>query len=885
MLLRWVISSELEDREKGLPRRIAFFLVDKVALVFQQHSFLTKNLDFPMERLCGELVEGVESKAFWKETFENNEVVVCTAEILSTALHHSWISMDQISLLIFDEAHHTKKDHPYARIIKNFYIEEKLERKPRILGLTASPVDARVEPRRAAAELEALLHSQIATAADPASIQHTICKPKAELVVTYARGRPDAETELNKQLRDLVGGHELFKKPLNFTTSAASKLGTWCADRYWQLFFKQEDIVKLESRTERGLMKVSALDEVTEKHVEQVRQARELVNAHNFLPAALDRAMLSPKVVMLVRVLRGQFEKGVGAQRCIVFVRQRNTAMLLADLLKQPEIKCHIPSIAAEVLVGGGTTGSSYVNAKINFQQQNRIIRKFKRGEINCLLATSVAEEGLDIPDCNIVIRFDLYDTLIQCIQSRGRARRPDSRYIQMIEENNSEHRSKLKFAKTNEDALRKFCEALPEDRKLTGSHMNLDYLLRKEKGKRQYTVPETGAKLSYMQSLICLANFTATLPHPPETTLTPEYYITPVPGGFQCEVVMPDASPIKSAAGKVHLSKGAAKCAAAFELCLALLKAGHLDNHLQSVFTKQLPEMRNARLAVSSKKKTEYAMRLKPELWSVRGEVTELYATAFVLENPDALGRSSRPLLLLSRSALPEVASFPLFFGIKRFSKVRCVPIPGSVQAEDTLVEQLTRFTLRAFMDVFSKEYEATAVDLPYFLSPMDGGHKFDFRLAKSPAVLIDRKTLAYVSENEKVSYTFLEPDEFFQDKFVVDPYDGARKFFTRHRRHDMKPTDPVPDGIVAPSHRAWRGLGTTHDILNYSNSLWSKSRAFLVFQAEQPVVEAGLISTRRDFLDETITDEDLALKKCFLVLEPMRISPVSVSMFESKD
>ncbi|KAK3487801.1 uncharacterized protein B0T23DRAFT_398479 [Neurospora hispaniola] len=876
MLLRWVINGELEDREKGLPRRIAFFLVDKVALVFQQHSFLTKNLDFPMEKLCGEMVEGVESKAFWKEALEQNEVVVCTAEILSTALHHSWIRMDQINLLIFDEAHHTKKDHPYARIIKNFYIDEQLERRPRILGLTASPVDAKVDPRRAAAELEALLHSQIATAADPAALQHTICKPKTELIVEYVRGRPDSETVLNKQLRKLVGGQELFKKPLNFTTSAASKLGTWCADRYWQLFFKQEDIVKLESRTERDHMKVAALDEITEKHVKQVREAHELVNAHTFSPAALDPTMLSSKVIMLVRILRDQFERGVGAQRCIIFVRQRNTAMLLADLLQQPEIRSHIPSIAAEVLVGGGTTGSSYVNAKINFQQQNRIIRKFKLGEINCLFATSVAEEGLDIPDCNIVIRFDLYDTLIQCIQSRGRARRPDSRYIQMIEKGNYEHHSRILRAKGAEDVLRKFCEALPEDRKLTGNHMNLDYLLRKEKGKRQYTVPDTGAKLSYMQSLVCLANFTATLPHPPETSLSPEYYITTVPGGFQCEVVMPDASPIKSAVGKVHLSKGVAKCAAAFELCLALLKAGHLDNHLQSVFTKQLPEMRNARLAVSSKKKTEYAMRLKPELWSVRGVVTQLFATAFVLENPDTLGRSSRPLLLLSRSALPEVASFPLFFGTKRFSRVRCVPIPGSVQADETLVEQLTCFTLKAFMDVFSKEYEATAVNLPYFLSPMDGGHGFDFRLAKSPAHLIDRKTLAYVSENEKVPYTFLEPDDFFQDKFVVDPYDGARKFFTHHRRHDMKPTDSVPDGIVAPNHRAWRGLGTTHDILNYSNSLWSKSRGFMIFQADQPVVEAALISTRRDFLDDTLRDEDAEPQQCFLILEPMRISPI---------
>jgi endoribonuclease Dicer len=40
----------------------------------------------------------------------------------------------------------------------------------------------------------------------------------------------------------------------------------------------------------------------------------------------------------------------------------------------------------------------------------------------------SVAEEGLDIPSCNVVIRFDLCETLIEYIQSCGRARQRESR-------------------------------------------------------------------------------------------------------------------------------------------------------------------------------------------------------------------------------------------------------------------------------------------------------------------------------------------------------------------------------------------------------------------------------------------------------------------------
>lgn len=50
------------------------------------------------------------------------------------------------------------------------------------------------------------------------------------------------------------------------------------------------------------------------------------------------------------------------------------------------------------------------------------------------MVATSVAEEGLDIRQCNVVIRFDLAKTVLAYIQSRGRARKPGSDYILMLE-------------------------------------------------------------------------------------------------------------------------------------------------------------------------------------------------------------------------------------------------------------------------------------------------------------------------------------------------------------------------------------------------------------------------------------------------------------------
>ena len=55
--------------------------------------------------------------------------------------------------------------------------------------------------------------------------------------------------------------------------------------------------------------------------------------------------------------------------------------------------------------------------------EQERVIKMFKTGERNLLLATSVAEEGLDISDCNYVIRYDMMGNEISLVQSRGRVR------------------------------------------------------------------------------------------------------------------------------------------------------------------------------------------------------------------------------------------------------------------------------------------------------------------------------------------------------------------------------------------------------------------------------------------------------------------------------
>lgn len=73
-------------------------------------------------------------------------------------------------------------------------------------------------------------------------------------------------------------------------------------------------------------------------------------------------------------------------------------------------------------------------------QMQMSTLARFKNGDINALIATAVAEEGLDICHCSLIVRFSLPPTARQFIQSRGRARAPGSTMVLMLERGVASH-------------------------------------------------------------------------------------------------------------------------------------------------------------------------------------------------------------------------------------------------------------------------------------------------------------------------------------------------------------------------------------------------------------------------------------------------------------
>ncbi|QQK44191.1 Helicase, C-terminal [Penicillium digitatum] len=865
LLLKHILQMELNKRAHGTKPRVAFFLVDTVTLVFQQSAVLRNNLDQKVAHFFGNLGPDLWDKQTWDKHLEKYMVIVCTAEILNQSLLNGHIRIDQINLLIFDEAHHAKKEHPFARIIRDAYLKADIENRPRIFGMTASPVDAKCDLAEAAVQLETLLDSRIATTSDLTLLRNFVNKPM-EVEWVYDKLPPPSETNLHSTLKTKYGDMLILEGVFRFASVASTELGGWCADQVWALALADEVLPKLEG----SIGKVTDSDprdsEKASEEIKRIQEASHLVNEY-----ITDRAFmpsdLSPKLELLMGKLQEQFAKSPDT-KCIVFTQRRNTAKVMLQLCE----KLQIPNLRPEILVGVRKGDAIGMNS--TFRRQFLVLAKFRKSEVNCLFATSVAEEGLDIPDCNLVVRFDLYDTFIQYVQSRGRARRADSVYATMVECGNRNHSMRLQEVRRAEHLMKNFCNLLPEDRKLYGDGHDMGVLVHEENRKRTYTVTRTGAMLTYRHAIGVLARFASSLQYENEISAKVTYVVMSENESFSCEVIMPEKSPVRRVLGCCESKKSLAKQSAAFDACLLLRKRNLLDEHFNSVYHKRLPAMRNAKLAITSKRTDQYKMRTKPSIWArQQGTIPiRLYAILIRLIPSEPLTRAHGSIVLLSREQITAIPTFPVFLDDDIETTVQSLCIDGCLEVASEELEIVTAFTLAVFHDVFHKTYKHVSEQFPYWLVP--AREDIDVGMSTSLFDIIDWTALKYVQDNPKLVWsTDMEPESLL-NRFIYDDWNGKYRYFPLAVDPNLRPSDPPPS--YAPC-RKW-----SDDIMNWSLSLSKNSRPKFFNRCiwTQPVLQAELVCLRRNFLDKMADEEKLSNSRCVICPQPLVLSTISKSV-----
>ncbi|KAK5056663.1 hypothetical protein LTR84_012195 [Exophiala bonariae] len=102
--------------------------------------------------------------------------------------------------------------------------------------------------------------------------------------------------------------------------------------------------------------------------------------------------------------------------RIMVFAHYRDSAEEIVRVLKR-----HGPMIRPHVFVGqSGTKGSDGMDQKTQLD----VIKKFKNGTFNTIVATSIGEEGLDIGEVDLIVCYDCSKSPIRMLQRMGRTGR-----------------------------------------------------------------------------------------------------------------------------------------------------------------------------------------------------------------------------------------------------------------------------------------------------------------------------------------------------------------------------------------------------------------------------------------------------------------------------
>ena len=134
-----IIKRHIEFRS-DLPFKVVFLACDKI-LVNQQVEVLRYYL--PLNTRIKSMSGNDTKECPFSKLFVKNDILVVTHQILLNSLQDKSITINQVSLLLFDECHHTDKAHVYMKIMTR-YLTIKLrpgntEKKlPQIVGLTAS---------------------------------------------------------------------------------------------------------------------------------------------------------------------------------------------------------------------------------------------------------------------------------------------------------------------------------------------------------------------------------------------------------------------------------------------------------------------------------------------------------------------------------------------------------------------------------------------------------------------------------------------------------------------------------------------------------------------------------------------------------------------------
>lgn len=220
--------------------------------------------------------------------------------------------------------------------------------------------------------------------------------------------------------------------------------------------------------------------------------------------------------------------------------------------------------------------------AENEHHRQEEVLRKYRAHECNIMIATSILEQGCDLPKCNLVIRFDLPLSFHSYVQSKSKARVADSYYMALgtSVQLSCYINDLAEYIQVESTLLRRCCSLEPSEKEKRQAD-SYSYEI-----KPYQPLPDPDSPNVTLSTAISLVNrYCAKLPSDTFTRLTPLWETQETPDGHICSLRLPINSPVKNKIfSNPVANKLLAKRICAFFTCQMLHMAGELDDNLQPV-------------------------------------------------------------------------------------------------------------------------------------------------------------------------------------------------------------------------------------------------------------------------------------------------------------
>ncbi len=433
--VQWMTIAETLRSTNGM----ALLLAPTNALVDQQHRGLERVMNLPdgesIARMTGS-IPPAKRKGSWEE----HRIVVATPQVVRNDAIKGILDLSKVSILVVDEAHRATGNAAVAQV-GDLLIEA--NEKATILGATASPGwnESAVEEVCERLHLEGIhvrgsdepMLKPYASNLDVEEIRVPVpseIRQMARPLVDWLEAIVARERRLGHYIRSgmtTMGGlneamrrvQSAIEREENMAYRSAGDLGM--AIRLYtisNLLVCQGIAASREAiRRMRGRLNQKGKGE---RKLREFLEDQRIQNLENTLEHMEE---IHSKVSFSRRVIRQEIARNPEG-RMIIFANYRDTVSAIVSFIND------IPGINPTPFIGQANRGG---NDGMSHSEQIKRLDAFRSGEYNVLVATSVGEEGLDIPRADLVLFYEPVGSEIRTIQRRGRTGRHDSGSVYVL--------------------------------------------------------------------------------------------------------------------------------------------------------------------------------------------------------------------------------------------------------------------------------------------------------------------------------------------------------------------------------------------------------------------------------------------------------------------